>query len=66
MEYHIFWFKALEGLRTNIVSSLLYLTPFVSLLYIWLFLSEKIELSSLVGLGAIVLGVILQYINKKH
>jgi len=32
---YIWWFKALEKIDTHIVSTSLYLTPFISLMYIW-------------------------------
>ncbi|MHC1684636.1 MAG: DMT family transporter [Clostridiaceae bacterium] len=64
---YIFWFKALEGGETHIVSNLLYLTPFISLIYISIFLNEKILISAVVGIVVIVLGVLSQYIKiNKH
>lgn len=56
---YVFWFKALKA-PTHIVSNLLYLTPFLSLLYIHLFLGDKILISSLIGLMVISSGIILQ------
>src|SRR5437588_11928706 len=60
---YIFWFKALEYGDTSITSNALYLTPFLSLVYIALFLGEQILISSVVGLGIIVIGIILQSVN---
>ena len=60
---YIFWFKALEDGETHIVSNLLYLTPFISLIYILIFLDEKILISAVVGIVVIVVGVLSQYIN---
>lgn len=57
---YIFWFKALENGKTHIISNMLYLTPFVSLIYIFLFLKEEILMSSIVGLMFIVLGILSQ------
>ena len=57
---YIFWFKALEHGDTHIVSNALYLTPFLSLIYISIFLNEKILLSSIIGLVIIVLGIVVQ------
>ncbi|MGB9755814.1 MAG: DMT family transporter [Desulfurella sp.] len=56
---YIFWFKALKA-PTHIVSNLLYLTPFLSLVYIHIFLDEKILFSSFIGLLIIAFGIILQ------
>ncbi len=60
---YVFWFKALEGGETHIISNLLYLTPFISLIYIAIFLKEEILLSSFIGLSVIVFGVLLQYMK---
>jgi drug/metabolite transporter (DMT)-like permease len=60
---YIFWFKALEYGDTAIISNALYLTPFLSLVYISLFLNEKILFSSVAGLIIIVVGIIIQSIN---
>jgi len=59
---YIFWFKALKA-PTHIVSNLLYLTPFLSLIYIHFFLGDKILLSSFVGLVIIASGIIIQSIK---
>ena len=63
---YIFWFKALEYGDTSVTSNALYLTPFLSLVYIALFLGEKILLSSVVGLVIIVVGIILQSVNLRQ
>lgn len=63
---YIFWFKALENGETHIISNLLYLTPFLSLVYISIFLNEKILISSVIGLVIIVSGVLLQYLKVKR
>lgn len=62
---YIWWFKALEKVETSVILTALYLTPFISLVYIWLFLDEKILLSSIVGLVVIVTGILIQsYKNR--
>ncbi len=61
---YIWYFHALEKVETHIVSTYLYLTPFISLLYIWLFLDEKIMLSSIFGLIIIIFGITLQSSKK--
>ncbi len=62
---YIWWFKALEKVDTHIVSTTLYLTPFLSLIYIWLFLGEKIFISSIIGLTIIVTGILIQTYEPK-
>jgi drug/metabolite transporter (DMT)-like permease len=63
---YIFWFKALEYGDTSIISNALYLTPFLSLVYIAIFLGEKILISSIVGLVIIVSGIILQSVSLRQ
>ena len=63
---YIFWFKALEYGDTHVLSNALYLTPFLSLVYIAFFLGEKILFSSIVGLVIIVLGIILQSVTLRQ
>ncbi|GAC1349454.1 MAG: DMT family transporter [Ktedonobacteraceae bacterium] len=60
---YIFWFKTLEYGDTSVISNALYLTPFLSLVYIALFLGEQILISSVLGLVIIVVGIILQSVN---
>ncbi len=66
---YVFWFKALSDGRVHIMSNLVYLTPFVSLIFIQIFLDEKVQYYSLEALALIILGILLQttsgYIFKK-
>ncbi|MBI4919396.1 DMT family transporter [archaeon] len=62
---YVWWFQALEKVDTHIISTSLYLTPFISLIYIWLFLEEKILLSSIIGLIVIVIGILIQTTQSK-
>ncbi len=63
---YIFWLKALEYGDTSVTSNALYLTPFLSLVSIALFLGERILLSSRVGLIIIVVGIVLQSVNWRQ
>lgn len=57
----VLWLKALQYATTTAkVTNLIYLTPFLSLIFIHLFLHEKIYLTSLIGLILIITGIILQ------
>ena len=57
----ILWLKALKLSKTTAqVSNLIYLTPFLSLVVINIFVGEKILLATIVGLVFIVAGIILQ------
>ena len=62
---YIFWFKALDGGKTHLVANLLYLTPFISLIYISLFLDERILISAVVGITVIAIGILSQCIPLK-
>jgi len=62
---YIFWFKALELGDTAKISNLLYLSPFLALIYIFLFLKEEILFSSIVGLVIIMIGIIIQSVRKE-
>ena len=63
---YIFWLKALEYGDTSVISNALYVTPFLSLVSITLFLGEQILLSSVVGLVIIVVGIVLQSVNLRQ
>lgn len=60
---YVLWFLALKYGETTKMSNLIYLTPFVSLIYIYLLTGEKILYSSIIGLIIVILGIILQLIN---
>ncbi len=46
--------------NTEKVSNLAYITPFASLVWVAIFLKEKIEIHSIIGLVMIVLGIFVQ------
>jgi drug/metabolite transporter (DMT)-like permease len=57
----VFWLKALRLSRTTAqVSNLIYLSPFLSLVLIYLIVGETIMLSTIIGLVFIVAGIIIQ------
>ena len=57
----IIWLKALELSKTTAkISNLLFLTPFISLIFIHLVVGEKILFSTMIGLIFIVTGILLQ------
>ncbi len=57
----IIWIKALKLSRTTAeVNNLIYLTPFLSLIFINIIVKEKILVSTFIGLILIVSGIILQ------
>ena len=61
----LFWQLALKYGDTAKMSNLIFLTPFVSLIYIFFLLKEKILISSVIGLILIIVGIIIQSYNPK-
>src|SRR3989344_2445150 len=58
----VFWLLALKHGDTTKISNLIFMTPFLSLIYIYFLLGEKILVSSMVGLIVIVVGILIQSI----
>lgn len=63
----ILWLAAMKNTE-NVASiaNLVYLSPFLSLLWINIFLGEKIILSTIIGLIFVITGIILQQITKNR
>ena len=62
---YIFWFKALENGDTFVISNALYLTPFLSLVYIYYWLEEPVLPSAVAGLLVIVAGIGVQAVRPR-
>jgi drug/metabolite transporter (DMT)-like permease len=61
----ILWLKALKYAKsTAVVSNLIYLAPFFSLIFIQSVLGEQIHYTTVIGLVMIVSGIVYQEINK--
>ena len=58
------WSIAIATGNTARLSNLAYLTPFVSLIWIYVLIGEPITLASIIGLLIIISGVILQMFDK--
>jgi len=65
---YIFWMKAMKiTSSTDKIGKLVFLSPFVSLLFIHLIIGESIYISTLAGLALIILGIVLQkFIQKSN
>jgi drug/metabolite transporter (DMT)-like permease len=63
---YVSWFLALKYGDTAQMSSLMFLTPFLSLVYIHFFIGEKILLSSVIGLIIIILGILIQSFERRE
>lgn len=62
----VVWLKALRlTSRTDKIGNLIYLTPFCSLLFISIFLKEKIFFTTIIGLILIIFGIIVQHSKLK-
>lgn len=63
----VIWLKALKLAGcTDKISNLIYLTPFCALIFISIFLNEKIFLTTFVGLIFIVTGIVVQQVKMKN
>jgi len=60
----VFWFLALKHGDTATMSNLVFLVPFLSLVFIFFLLGERILVSSLVGLLLVIAGIVLQSYRK--
>jgi drug/metabolite transporter (DMT)-like permease len=57
----LFWLKALQKApSTDKVSNLVYIAPFISLIFVHFILNEKIYITTLVGLLLIIAGILVQ------
>jgi len=61
----VFWFLALKYGDTAKVSNLIFMTPFLSLIYIYFLLGEKISIYSIAGLIIIIAGILVQSVDFK-
>ncbi len=62
----VLWLKALQlSESTGKISNLIYLTPFLSLFFIHTILKENLYYTSLIGLGLIIAGILVQRIKKQ-
>lgn len=59
-----FWFLALKHGDTAKMSNMIFLTPFISLIYIYFLVGEEILFTSLIGLILIISGILIQTIRK--
>lgn len=56
----LFWLKAMQNTTdTSKITNLIFISPFLSLIFIYFILGEKIELSTIKGLVLIIIGLVL-------
>lgn len=64
---YLVWMKALQYSENNAVTgNFVFITPFLSLLFIHFILNEKIYLTTFIGLGFIILGIFVQQFKRKN
>lgn len=62
---YLFWLKALKlSKSSDLISNLVFLAPFISLIFIHFILGEKIFITTILGLCLIVFGIIFQKIRS--
>lgn len=59
----LLWFLALKNGDTTKISNIAFITPFISLIYIYFLLDEKISIYSIIGLLFIIFGIFIQNIK---
>lgn len=63
----VFWLKAMQYTQsTSKVANLIFISPFISLIFIYFIVGETIYLSTIVGLIAIIFGLVLQQSKSKN
>lgn len=61
----ITWITALKSAKnTNHITNLIFLTPFISLIFIHTILGEEIRMQTYAGLILIILGIVMQKYNE--
>ena len=57
----LFWLKAMQNTSNTVkIANLIFLSPFLSLIYIYFILHEAIYISTIIGLIFIILGLLIQ------
>ena len=57
----LFWLKAMQSASSTAkIANLIFISPFISLIFIYFIVGEQIYVSTLIGLTVIILGLILQ------
>ena len=62
----LFWLKAMQvATSTSKIANLIFISPFISLVFIYFILGEKIYVSTVIGLTTIIVGLIIQQLKQK-
>lgn len=61
----LFWLNAMQYAQSTAkIANLIFISPFISLIFIYFILDEQIYISTIVGLTTIVFGLIIQQLKK--
>lgn len=62
----LFWLKAMQNATSTAkIANLIFISPFISLIFIYFIVGEEIYLSTIVGLSTIIFGLILQQFRTR-
>ncbi|MGA1932121.1 DMT family transporter [Arcobacter sp. YIC-464] len=60
----LFWLKAMQNATsTSKIANLIFISPFLSLIFIYFIVGEKIYISTVIGLSTIVFGLVIQQLK---
>ncbi|WP_122893551.1 DMT family transporter [Arcobacter peruensis] len=60
----LFWLKAMQiATSTSKIANLIFISPFVSLVFIYFIVGEKILVSTVIGLTTIIIGLVMQQLK---
>lgn len=63
----LFWLKAMQlTTSTSKIANLIFISPFLSLVFIYFIVGEKIYISTVLGLGLIIFGLIVQQSKNQN
>lgn len=61
----LFWLKAMQcATSTAKIANLIFISPFISLIFIYFLVGEEIYLSTIIGLSTIIVGLVIQQIKS--
>ena len=61
----LFWLKAMQvATSTSKIANLIFISPFISLVFIYFIVGEKILVSTVIGLTTIIIGLIIQQLKS--
>lgn len=62
----LFWLKAMQSATsTSKIANLIFISPFLSLVFIYFIVGEEIYISTVIGLSTIVFGLVIQQLKFK-